>query len=69
MNDFMAKFTLEEDFGLEMDVIDNEILELNVVFKGDVNEKPIRIRSKIYEKPWQDYLTSEELNEFTEMEF
>jgi len=67
MNDFMVKFTLKEDFGLEIDVIDNEILELSVVFKGDISGKPIRFRAKIYEKPWESYLTSEELKEFMEM--
>lgn len=67
MNDFTIKFNFEEDFGLEMDVVDNEILELSVVFKGDVNGRPIKFRSKIYEKPWESYLTSEELKEFMEM--
>jgi hypothetical protein len=69
MNDFTIEFNFKEDFGLEMDVVDNEILELSVVFKGDVNGKPIRVRSKIYEKPWESYLTPEELKEFMEMEF
>jgi len=66
MNDFIASFSLEKYFGLEIDVIDNEILELSVVVKWTLNGYPMEYRSVIYEKPWEDYLTQEELKEFTE---
>jgi hypothetical protein len=68
MSSFNLKFEIEYDFGLEMDIVDNEILELSVVVKGFVGGIPIKYKSLIYEKPWEDYLSSEELKEFGEME-
>jgi len=67
MNNFNVKFKLEVDFGLEMYVVNNEILELSVTVKGTLDGEPIKYKSLIYEKPWQDYLTSKELKEFMGM--
>lgn len=69
MNLMTLKCKIEYDFGLEMDVIDNEILELSVVVKGLVGGIPIKYKSLIYEKPWEDYLSKKEIEEFMEMEF
>jgi hypothetical protein len=64
-----VSFSLEKDFGLEIDVVDNEILELSIIVKGSINGVPVQYKSLIYEKPWEDYLTPEELKKFMEMEF
>jgi hypothetical protein len=68
MVNLTASFSLEKYFGLEMDVVNNEILELSVTIKGNINGVPVQYKSLIYEKPWEDYLASEELKEFMEME-
>ncbi|MCK9458762.1 MAG: hypothetical protein M0R80_03920 [Proteobacteria bacterium] len=67
MKSFTLKCKIEYDFGLEMDVVNNEILELSVVVKGTLCGFPIRYKSLIYEKPWESYLSPEELKEFMEM--
>ena len=70
MSEFITlKVRIEEDFGLEMDVIDNEILELSVIVKGFIGGMPIEHKVLVHEKPWEDYLSPEELKEFMEMGF
>jgi hypothetical protein len=69
MVDLTVNFSLEKHFGIEMIVVNNEILELSVTIKGTLNGEPQKYRSLIYEKPWEDYLTPEELKEFMEMDY
>jgi hypothetical protein len=57
------------EFGLNMEVFDNEILDLRLIMNYTLNGTAYRTEIKVYEKPWTDYLTEEELTEFKEMQF
>ena len=70
MEQLDISFFLEKDFGLELEVVNNEILIFYVIFNfRDCLGGRYEIKKLIYEKPWTDYLTEEEMKEFMEMKF